>query len=102
MTTVSTPDRSRAAAGSAGYLPTPSELGNMAARGGVRPTTPPELGNMVPQGGPTYPPRIREHGALGSPTYSLGIAERWHRNLPSLAKKRNHVGLHVVDFYHYM
>ena len=42
-------------------------------RGGVRPS-PPELGNMVPRGGPALP---------------LGIAERWHRNLPSLAKERN-------------
>jgi hypothetical protein len=42
-------------------------------RGGVRPS-PPELGNMVPRWGPTLP---------------LGIAERWHRNLPSLAKERN-------------
>jgi hypothetical protein len=41
--------------------------------GGVRPS-PPELGNMVPRGGPTHP---------------LGIAERWHRNLLSLAKERN-------------
>ena len=40
---------------------------------GVRPT-PPELRNMVPRGGPTHPP---------------GIAERWHRNLLSLAKERN-------------
>jgi hypothetical protein len=31
---------------------------------------------MVPRGGPTHPP---------------GIAERWHRNLPSLAKERNPV-----------
>jgi hypothetical protein len=29
---------------------------------------------MVPRGGPTHPP---------------GIAERWHRNLPSMAKERN-------------
>jgi hypothetical protein len=42
-------------------------------RGGVRPS-PPELGNMVPRGGPTLP---------------LGIAERRHRNPPSLAKERN-------------
>jgi hypothetical protein len=34
--------------------------------------TPSELWNMMPQGVPTYP---------------LGIAERWHRNLPSLAKE---------------
>jgi hypothetical protein len=32
----------------------------------------------------TYPPRITEHeapGRQGVPTYPLGIAERWHRNL---------------------
>jgi hypothetical protein len=28
-------------------------------------------------------------GPRGVPTYPLGIAERWHRNLPSLAKKQN-------------
>jgi hypothetical protein len=42
-------------------------------RGWVRPS-PPELGNMVPRRGPTLP---------------LGIAERRHRNPPSLAKERN-------------
>jgi hypothetical protein len=42
-------------------------------RGGVR-LSPPELGNMVPRGGPTLP---------------RGLAERWHRNLLSLAKERN-------------
>jgi hypothetical protein len=76
-----------------GVRPTPPELRNMKpgisgitagirwtkeihvkwCPGGVRPT-PPELRNMVPRGGPTHPP---------------GIAERWHRNLPSLAKERN-------------
>jgi hypothetical protein len=44
----------------------------MTARGWV--PTPPELRNMGPRGGPTYP---------------LEIAERRHRNLPSLAKERN-------------
>ena len=44
----------------------------MTARGGV--PTPPELRNMGPRGGPTYP---------------LGIAERRHRNLPSLAEEHN-------------
>jgi hypothetical protein len=28
-------------------------------------------------------------GPRGVPTYPLGFAERWHRNLPSLAKERN-------------
>ena len=46
----------------------------MTARGGV--PTPPELRNMGPRGGPTYP---------------LGIAERRHRNQPSLVKERNPV-----------
>jgi hypothetical protein len=44
----------------------------MTARGGV--PTPPDLWNMGPREGPTYP---------------LGIAERRHRNLPSLVKERN-------------
>jgi hypothetical protein len=41
--------------------------------------------------GPTHPPRITEYGAPGGPTHPPGIAERWHRNLPSLAKERNPV-----------
>jgi hypothetical protein len=28
-------------------------------------------------------------GPRGVPTYPIGIAERWHRNRPSLAKERN-------------
>ena len=39
-------------------------------------------------GGPT-PTEFRNMGPRGVPTYPLGIAERWHRNLPSLAKERN-------------
>jgi hypothetical protein len=34
------------------------------------PTYPPELRNMVPRGGPTYPPRITEHGAGNQRNYS--------------------------------
>ena len=45
----------------------------MTARGGG--PTPAELWNMGPRGVPTYP--------------RVGIAERWHRNLPSLARERN-------------
>ena len=44
---------------------------------------------MMPRGGPTHPPRITEHGAPGGSDPPPGIAERWHRNLPSLAKERN-------------
>jgi hypothetical protein len=57
-------------------------------------------------GVPTYPFKIMEHGRVRGtylplqnygtwcpvgylPTYPLGIAERWHRNLPSLAKEWN-------------
>jgi hypothetical protein len=38
-----------------------------------------------------YAPQNYEHGAAGGTDlqYPLGIAERWHRNLPSLAKERN-------------
>jgi hypothetical protein len=43
---------------------------------------------MMPPGGPTHPPRITEHGAPGG-SDPPGIAERWHRNLPSPAKERN-------------
>ena len=55
MTTVSTLNRSRAAAGSAGYLPTPSELGDVAGHRTVVPKrylpTPPYLRNMTARGG---------------------------------------------------
>jgi hypothetical protein len=47
-------------------------------------------------GGPTptyrtYPYRTAAGGTrrYPVPTYPLGIAERWHRNLPSPAKERN-------------
>ena len=38
--------------------------------------------------GPTHA-ELRNTGPRGVPTYPLGIAERWHRNLPSLEKERN-------------
>jgi hypothetical protein len=61
MTAVSTLDRSRAAAGSAGYLPTPSELGDVA---GHRTAVPEGYGV------PTYPFRVMEHDrARRGPTY---------------------------------
>ena len=44
---------------------------------------------MTARGGGTYPYRITEHGAAGGTDLPLGIAERWHRNLPSLVKERN-------------
>jgi hypothetical protein len=46
---------------------------------------------MTARGGGAYPyaTELRNMGPRGAPTYPLGIAERWHRNLPSLKKERN-------------
>ena len=44
---------------------------------------------MTARGGGSTPTELRNMGPRGVPTYPLGIAERWHRNLPSLAKERN-------------
>jgi hypothetical protein len=46
---------------------------------------------MTARGGGPTPTELRNMGPRGVPTYPLGIAERWHRNLPSLAKERNPV-----------
>ena len=44
---------------------------------------------MTARGGGPTPTELRNMGPWGVPTYPLGIAERWHRNLHSLAKERN-------------
>ena len=44
---------------------------------------------MTARGGGPTPTELRNMGPRGVPTYPLGIAERWHRNLPSRAKERN-------------
>jgi hypothetical protein len=44
---------------------------------------------MTARGGGPTPSELRNMGPRGVPTYPLGIAERWHRNLQSLAKERN-------------
>ena len=44
---------------------------------------------MTARGGGPTPTELRNTGPRGVPTYPLGIAERWHRNLQSLAKERN-------------
>jgi hypothetical protein len=44
---------------------------------------------MTARGGGPTPTELRNMGPGGVPTYPLGIAERWHHNLPSLAKERN-------------
>jgi hypothetical protein len=49
--------------------------------------------NMTARGGLPTPPELRNTGPRGVPstTYPLGIAERRHPNLPSLAKEHNPV-----------
>ena len=44
---------------------------------------------MTARGGGPTPKELRNMGPRGAPTYLLGIAKRWHRNLPSLAKEQN-------------
>ena len=44
---------------------------------------------MTARGGGPTPAELRGMGPRGVPTYPLGIAERWHRNLQSQAKERN-------------
>ena len=44
---------------------------------------------MTARGGVPTPLELRDMGPRGGPTYPLGIAERGHHNLPSIAKERN-------------
>ena len=44
---------------------------------------------MTARGEGPAPPELRNTGPRGVPTYPLGIAERRHRNLPSVAKEHN-------------
>jgi hypothetical protein len=44
---------------------------------------------MTARGGGPTPTELRNMGPRGVPNYPLGIAERRHRSLPSLAKERN-------------
>jgi hypothetical protein len=55
---------------------------------------------MTARGGGPTPTGLRHQGPRGVP-YPLGIAERWHRNLPFLAKERNPAWRHDllrIDF----
>ena len=51
---------------------------------------------MTVRGGGPTPTELRNMWPRGLPTYPLGIAKRWHRNLPSQANERNHGKLFLV------